>query len=436
MTKLAADAGIPLVYVNRQPTDVDQLGPKAAFVASNEADSGTLETKEVCKLLGGKGDILVMVGDLANQAAVQRTKDIHDVIATPECAGMKILDEQTAVWDPVKAQDLMTNWISAGMKPAAVISNNDNMAIGAIQAMKAAGWDMKNVVVGGVDATQEALAAMKAGDLDVTVFQNAAGQGNGAARCGHEARHGRERSSTRSIFPSSSSRRPTWTSTSPRTRLDRCADAPPERRRSPCSSCETRSGKASACSVPSTMKVVRESGAVPNAEYLLEVEDVRKEFPGVLALDDVQFRLRRGTVHALMGENGAGKSTLMKIIAGIYTPDRGSFRLRGEEIRLNSPLDALENGIAMIHQELNLMAFMTVAENIWIRREPMNRFGFVDHGAAAPQDRRTVQAPQHRHRPGRRGRHAQRRQPPDGRDRQGGLLRIPTSSSWTSRPRR
>ena len=180
MTKLAADAGIPLVYVNRQPTDVDQLGPKAAFVASNEEDSGTLETKEVCKLLGGKGDILVMVGDLANQAAVQRTKDIHNVIATPECAGMKILDEQTAVWDPVKAQDLMTNWISAGMKPVAVVANNDNMAIGAIQAMKAAGWDMKTIVVGGVDATQEALAAMKAGDLDVTVFQNAAGQGHGA----------------------------------------------------------------------------------------------------------------------------------------------------------------------------------------------------------------------------------------------------------------
>jgi ABC-type sugar transport system substrate-binding protein len=190
MTKLAADAGIPLVYVNRQPTDVDELGPKAAFVASNEADSGTLETKEVCKLLGGKGDILVMVGDLANQAAVQRTKDIHEVIATPECSGMKILDEQTAVWDPVKAQDLMTNWISAGMKPAAVIANNDNMAIGAIQAMKAAGWDMKDVVVGGVDATQEALAAMKAGDLDVTVFQNAKAQGEGSLDAALKLAHG------------------------------------------------------------------------------------------------------------------------------------------------------------------------------------------------------------------------------------------------------
>jgi inositol transport system ATP-binding protein len=130
---------------------------------------------------------------------------------------------------------------------------------------------------------------------------------------------------------------------------------------------------------PSTAQVVRESGAVPGAEYLLEVENVRKAFPGVLALDNVSFRLRRGHVHALMGENGAGKSTLMKIIAGIYEPDSGSFRLKGQEIRLTSPLDALQYGIAMIHQELNLMNYMTVAENIWIRREPLNGLGFVRH---------------------------------------------------------
>ncbi|MQW89261.1 sugar ABC transporter ATP-binding protein [Sinorhizobium saheli] len=131
---------------------------------------------------------------------------------------------------------------------------------------------------------------------------------------------------------------------------------------------------------PKTMAAVRASGAVPNAEYLLTAEGVRKEFPGVVALDDVEFKLKRGSVHALMGENGAGKSTLMKILAGIYHPDRGSVKLKGVGIQLKSPLDALENGIAMIHQELNLMPFMTVAENIWIRREPKNRFGFVDHG--------------------------------------------------------
>ena len=130
---------------------------------------------------------------------------------------------------------------------------------------------------------------------------------------------------------------------------------------------------------PQTFKAVRESGATPGADYLLEVDNVRKEFPGVVALDDVDLRIRRGSVHALMGENGAGKSTLMKIIAGVYQPDRGEIRLKGNRIRIASPLDALEAGIAMIHQELNLMPFMTVAENIWIRREPLNRFGFVDH---------------------------------------------------------
>jgi len=180
MTKLAADAGVPLVYVNREPVDVDKLGAKAAFVASNEAESGTLESKEICRILGGKGDILVIEGQLSNQAAVQRTKDIHEVIATDACKGMKIVAEQTANWDRTQAQNLMTNWLSKGLKFDAVVSNNDEMAIGALQAMKAAGIDTKAAIVGGVDATQDALASMKAGDLKVTVFQDAAGQGKGA----------------------------------------------------------------------------------------------------------------------------------------------------------------------------------------------------------------------------------------------------------------
>ena len=180
ITKAAAEAGVPLVYVNREPIDVDKLGSKAAFVASNEAESGTLETKEICKLLGGNGNILVIEGQLSNQAAVQRTKDIHEVISTPDCQGIKIIAEQTGNWDRTQGQNLMTNWLSKGMKFDAVVSNNDEMAIGAIQAMKAAGIDTKKAVVGGVDATQDALASMKAGDLKVTVFQDAAGQGRGA----------------------------------------------------------------------------------------------------------------------------------------------------------------------------------------------------------------------------------------------------------------
>ena len=184
MSQAAAAAGIPLVYVNRQPVNVDELPEKQAFVASDEAQSGTLQTREVCRLLKAAGkseaSIVVMMGELSNQAARMRTQDIHDVIATPDCSFIKIAEEQTANWSRTQGTDLMTNWLSAGIKFDTLVSNNDEMAIGAIQALKAAGVPMDEVVIGGVDATKDALAAMKAGDLDVTVFQNAKGQGVGA----------------------------------------------------------------------------------------------------------------------------------------------------------------------------------------------------------------------------------------------------------------
>ncbi|UVK55561.1 sugar ABC transporter substrate-binding protein [Mesorhizobium sp. AR02] len=184
MSDAAAAAKIPLVYVNREPVNVDTLPANQAFVASNESDSGTLETKEVCRLFKAAGKkeahVYVIMGELSNQAAVQRTKDIDNVIATPDCSFIKIIDKQTSNWDRDQAQNLMTNWLSTGKKFDGVIANNDESAIGAIQAMKAANIDMKTVIVGGVDATQDALVAMKAGDLAATVFQDAAGQGAGA----------------------------------------------------------------------------------------------------------------------------------------------------------------------------------------------------------------------------------------------------------------
>ena len=185
MTDAAAAAGIPLVYVNRQPINVDTLPDNQAFVASNEVDSGTLETIEVCRLLKEKGkdnaNIYVMMGELSNQAAVQRTADIHDVMASGNCGvELQIIDEQTANWSRDQAQSLMTNWLSSGEQFDGVIANNDEMAIGAIQAMLASGISMDAVVVAGVDATQDALAAMAAGQMDATVFQDAAGQGAGS----------------------------------------------------------------------------------------------------------------------------------------------------------------------------------------------------------------------------------------------------------------
>ena len=180
MTDYAKEAGIPLVFVGRRPINVDTLPDNQAFVASNEDESGTLQTAEVCRLLGGKGDVLVMMGTLGDNAATQRTADIHKVLERPECKGMKIVEEQSADFMRTKGNDLMTNWLTAGLEFDAVIANNDEMAIGAIQALKAAGHKMDDVVIAGIDATADALTAMKAGELDVTVFQNAKAQGRTA----------------------------------------------------------------------------------------------------------------------------------------------------------------------------------------------------------------------------------------------------------------
>ena len=118
--------------------------------------------------------------------------------------------------------------------------------------------------------------------------------------------------------------------------------------------------------------------------FALEAEGISKFFPGVKALDNVSLRVRPGTVHALMGENGAGKSTLMKCLIGIYRPDKGSIRVKGEPVEFTDTMDALRSGISMIHQELNLVPHMTVAENIWLGGEPM-KYGFVDHGQLTRQ---------------------------------------------------
>ena len=139
----------------------------------------------MCRLFKESGkteaNVYVIMGELSNQAAQQRTQDILDVIGGNEC-GVKIniIDKQTSNWMREEAQNLMTNWLSTGTAFDGVIANNDESAIGAIQAMKAAGLDMGTIVVGGVDATQDALQAMQAGDLDVSVFQDAAGQGKGS----------------------------------------------------------------------------------------------------------------------------------------------------------------------------------------------------------------------------------------------------------------
>lgn len=180
ITKMVTDAKIPLVYVNRKPADFEKLPAGVAFVASDEKVSGTVQTQHVCKLLKGKGNILVLTGELNTEAARTRTQDIEDVIKTKDCSGMKIVDKREGLWQRTKAQDITTNWLTSGLKFDAIIANNDEMALGAINALKATKKWTPATIVAGIDATPDALASMKAGELKVTVFQNAMGQGQGS----------------------------------------------------------------------------------------------------------------------------------------------------------------------------------------------------------------------------------------------------------------
>lgn len=113
--------------------------------------------------------------------------------------------------------------------------------------------------------------------------------------------------------------------------------------------------------------------------YLVEMKNISKRFQGVEALKGVSFQLKRGEIHALVGENGAGKSTLMKILIGMHKPDEGEIILNGKKIVLNSMRDGLHNGISMIFQEFNSVAHMTVADNIYMGREPYNKYGCIDY---------------------------------------------------------
>lgn len=118
------------------------------------------------------------------------------------------------------------------------------------------------------------------------------------------------------------------------------------------------------------------------SDYRLEMHNVVKTFPGVKALNGAQLNLRPGTVHALMGENGAGKSTLMKCMFGIYHMDEGEVIYEGEKVQIKGPLDALNRGIAMVHQELQPIPERSIGENIYVGRYPVKKLGpvtVIDH---------------------------------------------------------
>src|SRR5438045_1535811 len=129
-----------------------------------------------------------------------------------------------------------------------------------------------------------------------------------------------------------------------------------------------------------------------DASTILELRGITKQFPGVLANDHVDLDLRRGEVHALLGENGAGKSTLMNILYGLYHPDEGQIVVKGKPVRISSPKEAIELGIGMVHQHFMLIPVMSVAENIVLASEPTRNGVLLDYDAAADRVRELSRA--------------------------------------------
>ena len=173
MTKAAQDAGIPLVYVNRLPSNLPE---GISYVGSESIQAGIMQAEWLAEQLGGKGNVVIMNGDLAQEAAQKRTEGEKQVFA--KYPDITIIREDTGNWSRDQGLALMENWLASGDQIDAVASNNDEMAIGALQAIEAAG-KLGEILVGGVDASPDALQEMDKGRLDVTVFQNAKGQGEG-----------------------------------------------------------------------------------------------------------------------------------------------------------------------------------------------------------------------------------------------------------------
>jgi inositol transport system substrate-binding protein len=177
MTKVAREASVPVVYVNRRPAE-ETLPEGVVFVGSEELEAGTLLMEELGRLLNYRGSVAIMVGELASNGAQLRTRAVEQVVA--KYPGMTIVEKQVGNFQRGRGLDLMNHWLTAGIKIDAVAANNDEMAIGAIMAIRQAGIAAGTILVGGVDATPDALAELAKGTLAVTVFQNARGQAKGA----------------------------------------------------------------------------------------------------------------------------------------------------------------------------------------------------------------------------------------------------------------
>lgn len=282
----ANQAGIPVINVNTKVGG----GQTETFIAVENYDAASKVAKAVAEKLGGKGKVIILEGIAGAQSAIDLKQGAVDTFGTYE--GIEIVASQTANWNRAEAMQVTQNLLQAHPDVDAIFASNDEMAMGAVEAVDQAGLTGK-IIIAGLDANRDALEAIKEGKMTIT--------------------------------------------------------------------CDK-------------MGFDQEYVGVETAVKVLNNEPV-KAFPGVKALDNVSMEVKKGEVHVLLGENGAGKSTLMKILSGVYKKDSGKIFLDGKEVEINSVKDAENLGIAIIHQEFNLLPYRDIAQNIFLGKEPIKRSG-------------------------------------------------------------
>lgn len=179
ITRAAVEAKTPLVYVNRHP-DERTLPKGVVTVASNDIEAGQLQMRYLAEKIGGKGNLAIIMGDLAQNATHDRTEGVKQVLK--DYPGIKIVEQQSAEWQRNKGMDLTSNWLLAGSRFDAIVANNDEMAIGAAMALQQAGKAKGEIAIVGIDGLPDGLAAIKRGMLVASVFQDPKAQANSAVQ--------------------------------------------------------------------------------------------------------------------------------------------------------------------------------------------------------------------------------------------------------------
>jgi inositol transport system substrate-binding protein len=179
ITRAAVEAKTPLVYVNRHP-DERTLPKGVVTVASNDIEAGQLQMRYLAEKLGGKGNLAIIMGDLAQNATHDRTEGVKQVLK--DFPGIKVVEQQSAEWQRNKGMDLTSNWLLAGSRFDAIVANNDEMAIGAAMALQQSGKGKGEIAIVGIDGLPDGLAAIKRGMLVASVFQDPKAQATSAVQ--------------------------------------------------------------------------------------------------------------------------------------------------------------------------------------------------------------------------------------------------------------